>query len=141
MSEYLYAALMVAALVRPSLASAVFVSITVLFDVLFSGLSGGLYFPVASLFDLLIIIIVSTFRADSKAITIVKISVISVILNFVGLVAWWMYLPSDVYVCLFYALYAVAFLALLKKDNPDAGNILGGHALSFRSWRDNSGAY
>lgn len=130
--NYLYAALVLAALFRPSVPSFVYVFCVIMFDVTCGDLDGSLYFPLGALSDLAVIIMLSRLRISSKVIDMAKISAISIIFNLVGLVFWWLYLPSYLYVHLFYALYAVAFLALLKKDHPDAGNILGYFTLSFR---------
>ena len=107
----------------------VFVSFTLLHEQLLSDLSGWAYYGSAALFDLVIITILSGIRPAVKMVYQLElISLLSILLNFIGWTTWYLYLPPIAYDVGFVLLYSWALYALIKRDT-DVGDY------TLTSWR------
>lgn len=85
---------------------------------------GFAYYGVSALFDLATIIIIScAVKVSSMAITIQKICLASICLNFLGWVMWTLYMPPVVYNSLYVVLYVCALLTLIKRNKTDVGDL------------------
>ena len=91
-------------------------------DLLLSNETGLLYYYGSAVFDVATIIIISRVaKASSMALTIQKICLASIVLNFFGWVMWMLYMPPVMYNSLFIALYVCALLTLITRNKSDVG--------------------
>lgn len=100
-------------------------------DLFFSSTTGIVYYGSAAMFDLLAIIIISNIQPISKTtIAITNICFLSIVLNLIGWLIWFLYWPPLPYNAAFIILYASAFIALIRQDlGPD-----GDRPMLFERW-------
>jgi len=106
----------------------VFSGLLIINDLLLAGKVGSVYYIGSALFDLATIIIISR-AGSSMALSIQKICVASICLNFFGWVMWMLYMPPVMYNSLFIALYIYALFTLIKRNSLDVGDF------TLDSWR------
>ena len=126
--DALFFIMLVVCLIQPSaqkvFAAITFAGITSLHDLGFSDYDGLLYFVSAGVCDLAIIILVSGIRPIPRvALVLIKISLVSIVANFFGWVAWVLYYPPLAYEVSFMLIYSFAVVTLLRKgsDEDDMG--------------------
>jgi hypothetical protein len=85
---------------------------------LFDGLDDGYYFIVAGMTDYAIICLMAvTFKRSAPLKDdIMLICLISVMVNFAGLVLWFFYVDPALYNSIFMAIYGAAIIVLMKGD-------------------------
>ena len=104
-------------------------------DLLLSNSMGLLYYYGSAVFDVATIIIISRVaKVSSMVLTIQKICLVSILLNFFGWVMWELYMPPVMYNSLFIALYVYALLTLVRRSSIDVGEYtLGYRWFGFRT--------
>lgn len=113
-----------------TLAACIFGGATILYGGASGGLTGAEYYIGAAMVDLAIIVLLSGIYPAPRLVERLQwVCVASILLNFIGWVAWFFYIPPDAYNAAFIGLYIYAIYALLKKDKGDA---MGGGAV--HSW-------
>lgn len=124
-------------------AAVIFVSLTMLHDGLFGHLDGMAYYGSAVLADLLIITITSgIYPIPDMVISLQRVCLASILLNAVGWLLWFAYLPPTTYNVAFFALYAWAIWIMLKKDSRRVGTDgVDSWGAVFRFGRRTSRAY
>lgn len=137
MLEGLYLGLVAAMLLRPSIASAVYVCSIISFDMLYSSLDGPGYYPLGATFDLATIALISRLEISERAESLIRLSICSITLNMFGLFCYWFYITPDPYAFAFYGLYAAAIVVILKRGRGD--DRVGISAFHFRHCPDHSG--
>lgn len=115
----MYAALIAALLIRPSLASFLFVAVATLFQITCSHMNGSAYFVLAATCDFAVAGTLSGLVISRKSVNIILISLISLLLNLCGYLMWWFFQPLDWYVSAFHWLYILAIAVILCKDDED----------------------
>lgn len=104
-------------------AAAIFAAITLSHETLLKEETGILYYGTAALFDLAImIILVGMVNMTKTALTLQKICLGAILVNFGGFVLWFFYYPPIYYNIAFVVLYSWAVIALIRKDKQDVGH-------------------
>lgn len=116
-----YTFLVIALILRPHKASFIFVMSASLFDILFGELDGSVYFFAAALCDFTVTGLLFNLRLSRKVLDVMKLSIVSLCLNLLGWVLWFLYQPPDIYTGLFGIFYIAAIAIMLKKDDTDVG--------------------
>ena len=117
-------------------AGLVFSGAAVFSDHLLSSTGGYIYYIASSVFALAIIILISFIRPITKlAVSLQKICLASILLNFLGWVMWMLYMPPVMYNSLFVALYICALLTLTTRNKSDVGEY------KLHSWRSSLHLY
>ena len=120
----LVALILVASVIQPNrqrlFAGMVFSGLLIANDLLLFDKAGLLYYAGSALFDLATIILISCV-VSSMAVSIQKICIASICLNFFGWVMWTLYMPPVVYNSLFAVLYVCALLTLITRNKTDVG--------------------
>lgn len=117
----IYTFLIAALLLRPHKASFIFVACATLFNILFGNLDGSIYFFAAALCDFVVTGLLFNLRISRKVLDVMLVSIVSLGLNLVGWILWYLYQPPDIYTGLFGILYTTAIVVILKKDGTDVG--------------------
>lgn len=87
---------------------------------IFGGFNGLAYFGSAALCDLIVVFAIARLKAPSwLGRELQRISLVSVLFNWAGWVAWMLYWPSDGYVIAFAILYGYTILTLFRKGRSD----------------------
>lgn len=110
----------------------VYSGLLVVNDLLLFNEAGLLYYYGSAVFDVATIIIISRVaKVSSMALTIQKICLASIAVNFFGWVMWMLYMPPVMYNSLFAVLYVCALLTLITRNKSDVGE----HTLDNRNPR------
>ena len=122
----LLALIFIASVIQPNrqrlFAGLVYSGLLVANDLILFEKEGFAYYGGSALFDLAAIIVIScTVKVSSMALTIQKICLASICLNFFGWVMWMLYMPPVMYNSLFIALYVCALLTLITRNKSDVG--------------------
>jgi len=117
----IYVLLIASLLVKPHKASFLFVVSATLFNILCGNMDGSIYFIAAALCDFTVTGLLFRFGISRKALDMMLLSVVSLALNLLGWLLWYLYQPPDLYVGLFGVFYTVAIVVILKKDGADVG--------------------
>lgn len=130
----LFGLLALSALIQPNaprlLAVVAFVGLTIAHDALASGIDGFWYYGSAAILDVGIIILTSGIRPLPRmVVTLHRICMASVMMNFLGWLMWFFYLPPTLYDFAFLMLYSCALITFIKKDHADVGGF------EVDSWR------
>ena len=122
-------------------AAFIFAGLTLCHDIFLSHFDGLLYYGSAALLDLAIIILTSGIApVPQMVISLHRICMASIAMNFIGWFIWFMYLPPVVYDSAFMFIYAWTLIILIKRNDTD----VGGYSLDcwgscFRfNWRSRS---
>ncbi len=130
----IYAALIMALVIRPRLDAFTFVFVSVMHLVVSERFSDPYYYLSAALFDLFVIsFFASMDMVTAKTLQLQTLSVISLIVNFIGWIMWTMYIDPMIYNATFSALYLTALIIILQKD--DGANGIGNNRLYARIHR------
>lgn len=104
-------------------AAMTFASVTVAHLMFMTQYTGLLYYGSAAFFDLAIMSILASLpRVTSLSLDLMKISMVSIFVNFIGYFMWLLYLPPHGYNAAFVAVYGFAIFAMLKKESDDVGH-------------------
>ena len=110
--------LCIAALYTRNIAAMVFAFYTAAHMVLFSGLTGWLYYLSAGATDVIILGILATTNMVSETTRgLILVSLVSLILNIYGQTIWFLYWPPGSYDSAFVCLYAVSVGIIIKGDH------------------------
>ena len=101
-------------------ACVVFSGLLIFNDLLLASKEGLFYYGGSALFDLATIVIISR-NASRMALSLQKICIASIGLNFFGWIMWMLYMPPVMYDSLFIALYVCALFTLIKRNKTDVG--------------------
>lgn len=134
MLEGLYLCMVAAMLLRPSVASAIYVCSIILFDLLYSSIDGPAYYPLGATFDLATIALISKIEISERAESLIRLSVCSITINMFGLFCYWFYITPVPYAFAFYGLYAAAIVVILRRGRGD--DRVGISAFHFRRCPD-----
>lgn len=105
-------------------AASIFIGLTSSHELFLSHLNGLAYYGSAALLDLGIIVLTSGISPIPKmVITLHKICVLSIFVNFAGWIAWRMYLSPVPYEFAFVVIYAWTIVALMKRSG--VGDVRG----------------
>lgn len=131
--EVIRIALVVAVLFQPNaprlFAAFVFVGANVFHYIYLSELDGMLYYGIAALVDLAMVILTSGIRPIPRMVlTLHKIALVSIAANMYGFILWFNYLPPTTYDSAFILIYLWLLLTLIRKG----GKRVGGFTIS--SW-------
>lgn len=115
-------------------AALLFVGLTIFHELFFSHLYGILYYGSAALLDLGIIMLASGISPIPRmVITLNRICLASIVVNFAGWVIWSSYLPPMAYDLAFVVIYLWALITLIKRDGSDVRDFsVGGWSSCFR---------
>ena len=115
-------------------AGAYFVLITLTHDIFLSSLDGFSYYGSAATGGLLAAVLMTGINPIPKIVLKLQVvCILSAILNFMGWVLWYLYLPPDAYNIAFICLYLYTVIILLSRDKEDvAGITVGGLHSCFR---------
>lgn len=102
----------------------VFCCFVLLHDIYMSQLDGFLYYGSAALFDLAIISVLSKIHiTHDLVLKLQRLCIVSIIINIVGWICWYHYLPPGVYNSSFLFIYLYVLVILIQKDKRlDLGN-------------------
>lgn len=128
--------LVAAAMFQPTVtrlfAAVVFVSIAWAHELLFAHLDGLPYYLSAGAGALAIIVTLKLLaHPPCIALALVRICLVSIVLNFAGWVMWWAYLPPQPYNAAIFCVFIWALVTLLSKDKQDDS----GGRLTMDLWR------
>lgn len=105
----------------------IFAAITIGFDELLGDVSGEWYFLYGALADLLVIVLLASLpRPTTLCIRLIYISLIFIILQYIGWQMWYLYQPSTLYESLATSLYIISIGLLIydnKGDDDDAARL------------------
>ncbi len=126
--EGLLGAIVAAALFQPTVhrffAAVVFVCVAWGHEVFFAHLGGFAYYASAASADLAIIILTSFLIDPPKMVlTLHRICLVSIVLNFIGWVAWRLYLPPEPYSAAMLCVFIWALVIFISRDKKDVGGI------------------
>lgn len=115
--------LLIITLVQPNAArrvvAGIFCCITLSHDIYLSHLDGFLYYGSAAFFDLVIILLLAALYAPCDMILkLQKVCLVSILVNLIGWVCWYLYLPPVVYNVAFLLIY-LHVLVILSHDLGD----------------------
>lgn len=132
----LLGALVAAAIFQPTatrlFAAVVFVSVAWTHEIAFAHLTGLPYYLSAGVGALGIIVALKLLPHPPRvALTLVRICLVSIVLNFAGWVMWWAYLPPGPYNAAIFCVFVWALVTLLSKDKQDES----GGRLTMDLWR------
>ena len=132
----LLGALVAAAVFQPTatrlFAAVVFVSVAWGHEIAFSHLTGLPYYASAGAGALAIIVALKLLTNPPRiALTLVRICLVSIVLNFTGWVMWWAYLPPEPYNAAIFCVFVWALATLLSRDKQDDS----GRRLTMDLWR------
>lgn len=114
---------------KRTISAFIFSCVTLLHEIFMKDLDGFLYYGSAALFDLAIIIIFSKMESLSyMVIRLQKVCIVSMFVNIIGWMMWYMYYPPDIYNISFMFLYLWTIAILLEQERLfDVGiNTMGG---------------
>lgn len=143
----LFVGMCIVAFIQPNaprfFAAVIFVSITLLHELFLSHYDGLLYYGSAALFDLAIIILTSGINPVPRMVlSLHRICIVSILVNLLGWVIWFFYLPPLTYDLAFVVLYAWALITLINRNGLDVGGYtLDSWATCFRFNRNTWGLY
>lgn len=104
-------------------AALIFAASLLIHDVFLSELGGLLYYGSAAFFDLLVITWLANLKQTSRlTVSILRISLVSIVLNFTGWLMWISYLKPSLYNLSYIILYTCAIIALIKKEGLEDGS-------------------
>lgn len=107
--------------------AAIFLSFTIIHQLLLSGIDGWSYYASSALFDLAVIGLLSNVSPITKlAINLQRISLLSMLTNAIGYALWFFYLDPALYNTMFIGIYSIAIFALMNRD--------GAYDVGFYSW-------
>lgn len=107
--------------------AAIFLSFTMIHQLLLSGIDGWSYYASSALFDLGVIGFLNNISPVTKlAINLQRISLLSMITNAIGYALWFFYLDPALYNTMFLGIYSLAIFALIERD--------GAYDVGFYSW-------
>ena len=112
----------------------IFALFTLGHDMLMSGLDGLAYYGSAALFDLCVITCLANIRQSSRlTVSLLKVSLVSIVLNFIVWLMWITYLPPLLYNLSYGVLYSYVIITLIKNEGVEHGDFkLGRWANCFR---------
>lgn len=133
MIDFLTFAILIAALFQPSRdrfnVAMLFAVFTEGHGLFMSNLDGMEYYVSAALFDLLVIAGLFLYPMKTRLIEeLQRISIVSIMLNFFGWIAWMLYFPPTAYNVSFMMLYTWTIITLLRKERGHVGD----HSLDSR---------
>ncbi len=103
-------------------AAITFVGITALHELFFSNYEGLYYYGGAALFDLFIIILISGINPVPKMVlTLQKICIVSMLVNLLGWILWFLYYPPLIYNVSFIGIYIWVLITLIKRTECYVG--------------------
>lgn len=128
--------LVAAAIFQPTasrlFAAVVFVSVAWAHELLFAHLTGLPYYASAGAGALAIIVALKFLDHPPRmALSLVRICLTSIVLNFAGLVMWLAYLPPEPYNVAIFCVFVWALMTLLSKEKQDDS----GGRLTMDLWR------
>lgn len=104
-------------------AALVFAASLLIHDVFLSKLDGLFYYGSAALFDLIVITWLANLRQTSRlTVNLLRLSLVSIVLNFSGWIMWIMYQLPALYNLSYIVLYLCAIIALIKKEGLGDGS-------------------
>lgn len=131
MLDGLFALLLMSTLVRPT-PSVMTLGVAYLsFDIFLGDLPGQYFFIAAALCDFSVMMRAALCADDKKSLIVARLMISSMIINAVGFILWWVYLPGYFYDVAMYGYYVAAIIAILKEESHDVGFSVGPSALSF----------
>lgn len=105
-------------------AALVYSFFTVTHEMFLNNLDGIWYYGSAGLFDLFIICYLSRPYSIPKLTTrLIHLSIASIMINFIGWIAWMLYFPPYFYNTAFMLIYILAIAALLTGDRMNDGGV------------------
>jgi hypothetical protein len=135
MIDYLTYALLLLVLVQPSIGRAyvagVFALFTAVHNLFMYPLDGIAYYASDAVFYLFVIAATGLLTDVTRfTIQLHRICIAAIILDALGWVVWMLYLPPDVYNVAFMALYAIAIVVFIRRDEAD------GRGYTMDNWGD-----
>ena len=114
----IYVALILAVIIRPSVAAFVFVFVAIVHIAIADTFNDPSYYLSAALFDLFVVsFLASMDKVTLKIIQLQILSGVSLLTNFIGWGMWFAYLNPTVYNAIFTALYLIALIVITQKEN------------------------
>lgn len=128
--------LVAAAIFQPTatrfFAAVVFVSVAWVHELLFAHLDGFPYYASAGAGALAIIVLLKLLAHPPRiALVLVRICLVSIVLNFAGWLMWRAYLPPESYNAAIFCVFIWALVTLLSRDKQDES----GGRLTMDLWR------
>lgn len=105
-----------------ALLCALFCYSAILHDVLFGAADGEMYYLSAAAFDFVVVMVLHRLFDSKLSVTIQKISLLSMLLNFGGYILWYNYMEPMMYDYLFLALYAYAIFIFIGRGIINVGD-------------------
>jgi hypothetical protein len=90
----------------------IFICVTVIHEIFLSDLEGFIYYGSAAFFDLLIILLLSNI-STKLSINLQNLCIFSMVLNFVGWLNWFNYMPPTVYNNSYILYYLMVLITIL----------------------------
>ena len=115
-------------------AALIFAASLLIHDRFLAELDGLLYYGSAAIFDLAVITWLANLRQTCKlTVNLLRVSLVSIVLNFGGWLMWITYQPPALYNLSYIILYSCAIVALINKEGlKHGGYTLDGWASCFR---------
>ena len=108
----------------------IFMAVTLSHDAIGGSMIGFWYYGSAALLDVGIIILTSGINPLPKmVVTLHRICMVSIAVNFFGWLMWYFYQPPTAYDSMFLVIYAWALMTFITRDTADVGGF------KMDSWR------